>query len=30
MRILGAKVVVTPAAERGTGMVKKAEALAKE
>jgi cysteine synthase A len=30
MRFLGAKVVVTPAAERGTGMVKKAEALAKK
>jgi len=28
MRGLGAKVVLTPAAERGTGMVKKAEALA--
>ena len=30
MRLLGAKVVLTPAAERGTGMVKKAEELAKE
>ncbi|HEX7046281.1 MAG TPA: cysteine synthase A [Gammaproteobacteria bacterium] len=29
MRFLGAKVILTPAAERGTGMVKKAEALAK-
>src|SRR5215217_796955 len=29
MRFLGAKVVLTPAAERGTGMVKKANALAK-
>jgi len=28
MRCLGAKVVLTPAAERGTGMVKKAEELA--
>jgi cysteine synthase A len=28
MRFLGAKVVLTPAAERGTGMVKKAEELA--
>jgi cysteine synthase A len=28
MRFLGAKVVLTPAAERGTGMVRKAEALA--
>ncbi|HET6629378.1 MAG TPA: cysteine synthase A [Woeseiaceae bacterium] len=28
MRFLGAKVVITPAAERGTGMVRKAEALA--
>jgi cysteine synthase A len=28
MRILGAKVVLTPAAERGTGMVRKAEELA--
>jgi cysteine synthase A len=30
MRILGAKVVLWPAAERGTGMVKKAEELAKK
>ncbi len=30
MRFLGAKVILTPAAERGTGMVKKAEALAKK
>jgi cysteine synthase A len=30
MRILGARIVLTPAAERGTGMVKKAEALAKQ
>ncbi|HLU62834.1 MAG TPA: cysteine synthase A [Gammaproteobacteria bacterium] len=30
MRFLGAKVVLTPAAERGTGMVKKAEELAKK
>jgi cysteine synthase A len=30
MRAYGAKVVLTPAAERGTGMVRKAEALAKE
>jgi len=30
MRGLGAKVVLTPAAERGTGMVKKAEKLAAE
>jgi cysteine synthase A len=30
MRILGAKVVLTPAAERGSGMVKKAEELAKK
>jgi len=29
MRFLGAKVILTPAAERGTGMVKKAIALAK-
>lgn len=29
MRFLGAKVVLTPAAERGLGMVKKAEELAK-
>jgi cysteine synthase len=28
MRMLGAKVILTPAAERGTGMVKKAEELA--
>ncbi|MES2125211.1 MAG: cysteine synthase A [Gemmatimonadota bacterium] len=28
MRILGAKVILTPAAERGTGMVKRAEELA--
>lgn len=28
MRFLGAKVVITPAAERGTGMVRKAEELA--
>src|SRR5579862_8154182 len=30
MRFLGAKVVTTPAAERGTGMVKKANDLAAE
>jgi cysteine synthase A len=30
MRILGAKVVLTPAADRATGMVKKAENLAKK
>jgi len=30
MRGLGAKVVLTPAAERGTGMVKKAEELAEQ
>ncbi len=30
MRILGAKVVLHPAAERGTGMVKKAEEVAKK
>jgi cysteine synthase A len=30
MRALGAKVILTPAAERGTGMVKKAEELAKK
>lgn len=30
MRFLGAKVVITPAAERGTGMVKKARALAEK
>jgi cysteine synthase A len=29
MRAFGAKVILTPAAERGTGMVKKAEELAK-
>jgi cysteine synthase len=29
MRLLGAKVILTPAAERGSGMVKKAEELAK-
>jgi cysteine synthase A len=29
MRMLGAKVILTPAAERGTGMVKKAAELAK-
>ncbi|MDQ2768497.1 MAG: cysteine synthase A [Gemmatimonadota bacterium] len=28
MRFLGAKVIITPSAERGTGMVKKAEELA--
>src|ERR1700752_5178073 len=28
MRMLGAKVLLTPAAERGTGMVRKAEELA--
>ena len=28
MRLLGARVILTPAAERGTGMVRKAEALA--
>ncbi len=28
MRLLGAKVILTPAAERGTGMVRKAEELA--
>lgn len=28
MRMLGARVILTPAAERGTGMVRKAEALA--
>ena len=28
MRALGAKVILTPAAERGTGMVRKAEELA--
>lgn len=30
MRFLGAKVVLTPASEKGTGMVKKAEELARE
>ena len=30
MRFFGAKVILTPAAERGTGMVKKAVALAKQ
>src|SRR5215472_14070604 len=30
MRILGAKVILTPAAERGTGMVRKAQELAKK
>jgi cysteine synthase A len=30
MRLMGAKVILTPAAERGTGMVKKAEELAKK
>ncbi|HEY7378314.1 MAG TPA: cysteine synthase A [Steroidobacteraceae bacterium] len=30
MRLLGAKVILTPAAERGTGMVRKAEELAKK
>jgi len=30
MRILGAKVVLTPAAERGSGMVKKAKELSQE
>src|SRR5262245_43101409 len=30
MRMLGAKVILTPAAERGSGMVRKAEALAKK
>ena len=30
MRAMGAKVIVTPAAERGTGMVKKAEELAEK
>jgi len=30
MRALGAKVILTPAAERGTGMVKKAKELAEE
>ena len=30
MRILGAKVILTPAAERGQGMVRKAQALAEK
>ncbi len=30
MRMLGAKVILTPAAERGTGMVKRAEELARK
>jgi cysteine synthase len=30
MRFLGAKVILTPAAERGTGMVRKADELAKK
>ena len=30
MRMLGAKVILTPAAERGSGMVRKAEALAEK
>jgi cysteine synthase A len=30
MRAMGAKVILTPAAERGTGMVRRAEELAKE
>ncbi|NJN52736.1 MAG: cysteine synthase A [Gammaproteobacteria bacterium] len=30
MRAMGARVILTPAAERGTGMVKRAEALAKQ
>jgi len=30
MRLLGAKVILTPAAERGTGMVRKAEELARK
>ena len=30
MRMLGAKVILTPAAERGSGMVKKAAELAKK
>ena len=30
MRMFGAKVILTPAAERGTGMVRKAEELAEE
>ena len=30
MRVLGARVILTPAVERGTGMVRKAEELAKK
>jgi cysteine synthase len=30
MRMMGAKVIITPAAERGSGMVRKAEELAKK
>src|SRR5579862_5545481 len=30
MRLLGARVILTPAAERGSGMVRKAEQLARE
>src|SRR3974390_3720382 len=30
MRMLGAKVILTPAAERGSGMVRKAEELARK
>jgi len=30
MKVLGAKVILTPAAERGSGMVKRAEELAKQ
>ena len=30
MRVLGAKVILTPAAERGTGMVRKAEELSRK
>src|ERR1700733_2451772 len=30
MRMLGGRVILTPAAERGTGMVRKAEQLARE
>ena len=30
MRIMGARVIITPAAERGSGMVRKAEELAKK
>ena len=30
MRMLGAKVILTPAAERGSGMVKKAAELAQK